>query len=107
MFQKAFIFKKNPDTEYTGRNGVNVSEKLYTPETGYGFVTVKNRAEQELLQIPAITSGFIPTENPAAGRLIPVMFRADVPHSGNYRVEVNATNEVLLHGLLAHPPLPS
>ncbi len=93
MFQKAFIFKKNPDTEYTGRNGVNVSEKLYTSETGYGFVTVKNRAEQELLQIPAITSGFIPTENPAAGRLIPVMFRADVPHSGNYRVEVNATND--------------
>ena len=34
--------------------------ELYSPETGYGFVTEKNYREQQLLQIPELNSAFIP-----------------------------------------------
>ncbi len=33
---------------------------LYTPEKGYGFVTEKNRREQELLNLPELNNGFEP-----------------------------------------------
>ena len=93
MFQKTFIFQNDPVSKPENGAEITVSDELYTPETGYGFVTEKNRAEQELLQIPAVTSGFIPTENSPAGRLIPMMFRLDVPKSGNYHVDINASND--------------
>lgn len=73
---------------------INLSKKqeLYTPETGFGFVTEKNRSEQELLQIPEITSGFIPVKMLTV-RPVPVIFRADVPLQGNYLVKIQAEND--------------
>ncbi len=91
MFQKSFFFPEaclNPD-----RNSICVSkEDLYSPETGYGFVTEENREKQELLQIPAISNGFRPI-NTVTKRPVPVCFKADVPVQGNYRVEIKAEND--------------
>lgn len=91
MYQKGFFFKEN-------RNDVKKSfvlvcrDELYTPEKGYGFVTEENVKEQELLQIPALNSGFIykdiEDELPT-----PVMFKVNVEHQGNYRVEIEAEND--------------
>ena len=91
MFQKSFFFPEaclNPD-----RNSICVSkEDLYSPETGYGFVTEENREKQELLQIPAISNGFRPIKT-VTKRPVPVCFKADVPAQGNYRVEIKAEND--------------
>ena len=89
MFQKRFILQEKFREKKTDICPEGV---LYTPELEYGFVTKENREEQEMLQIPAITSGFIPT-NIKSDRPVPTMFRLDVPHSGNYRVEINADND--------------
>lgn len=78
MFQKTFDFTEDV--------------KLYTPESGYGFITEENRSEQELLQIPEITSGFIPVKMLTV-RPIPTIFRADVPAQGNYIVKLEAEND--------------
>lgn len=87
---------------------------LYDRERGYGFVTEKNRKEDELLQLPELNTGFdVPywyrgetvTEllldehgcyvdseaivrriEAGAGRLIPLCFKADVEEAGNYEV---------------------
>ena len=76
--------------------------ELYSPETGYGFVTEKNYREQQLLQIPELNSAFIPVpwyqENNSSSiredlRQIPLCFKCDVPTSGNYRVKVTIQPE--------------
>ena len=91
MYQKGFFFKDNLNN--VKRSYIFVSEEeLYTPEKSYGFVTKENIKEQELLQIPAIMSGFIPVEMETV-RPIPTMFRASVGHQGNYRVEIEAEND--------------
>lgn len=101
---------------------------LYCPEKGYGFVTEKNRREQELLKIPELNSAFDTvywyqnenlsfieadergcfldsdreiarleemTGEPMEGehRRIPLCFKLDVPHQGNYRVTVAVRTE--------------
>lgn len=91
MYQKGFFFKEN-------RNDVKKSfvfvsdDELYTPDKGYGFVTEKIVKKQELLQIPALNSGFIykEIENVLP---TPVMFKVNVGHQGNYRVELEVEND--------------
>ncbi len=88
-------------------DGITVTaDDLYQPSAGYGFVVEQNRRKQELLKIPEINAGFDTVywyrneeltqirnddqgcfmEAPAAG--IPLIFKADVPRQGNYRVTV-------------------
>ena len=55
MFRRNFLFGKDGGTA----NLIDVgSEDLYQPGKGYGFVTEKNRREQELLQIRELNSSF-------------------------------------------------
>lgn len=55
MFRKRFLFGE----EVPGEGGISISPgDLYQPEVGYGFVTEKNRREQELLQFPELNAGF-------------------------------------------------
>ena len=89
----------------------------WTAEQGWGFVTEKNRREQELLRLPELNSGFEPVwwyqeeditqlemkeegcltadcsgkEYNSAGRRIPLLFKADVKKEGNYRIKVSLT----------------
>lgn len=79
MFQKKIVFSDS-------------CTPLYTPENGAGYVTEENRNKQELLQIPEITSGFIPVKMLTV-RPIPVIYRADVPAQGNYLVKIEAEND--------------
>lgn len=94
--------------------------ELYSPETGYGFVTEKNQRQQTLLQIPELNSGFHPVpwyqdsdltivqknaygcylekntdiEQPGENvRQIPLCFKCDVPTPGNYRVTLTIHTE--------------
>ena len=88
----------------------------YKEETGCGFVTGENTAELSVLQTPELNSGFVPVwwyvEKPLVSvrrdafgcyaaadgsvrkedfrqnRRVPLIFRADVPSSGQYRVAV-------------------
>ncbi len=56
MFRRNFLFGKDGGTA----NLIDVgSEDLYQPGKGYGFVTEKNRREQELLQIRELNSSLI------------------------------------------------
>lgn len=87
----AFFFKENKNPTKQTYTFVDVSD-LYSPEKGYGFVTEKNRRTQDILQIPEITSGFIPV-NMDTDRPIPTIFRADVEKQGNYLVEIEADND--------------
>ncbi len=108
---------------------------LYDPARGYGFVTERNRREQELLRIPELNSGFEPLYWYADGdltrlqedgrgcfldsddevrrleeeagerfagehRRIPLCFKAEVPHQGNYRVTVAICAEEPLRNAL-------
>lgn len=55
MFRRKFRFGGCTD----GRDAVCVSPgELYEPGRGYGFVTEKNRQEQELLQLPELNAGW-------------------------------------------------
>lgn len=91
MFQKDFCFCLN--REVTKRGCIAVSpEDLYSPEIGYGYVTRKNRDEQELLQIPGLSNGFIPMDI-ECDRPTPTFFKCDVVKQGNYRVEIDAIND--------------
>ncbi len=90
--------------------------ELYTDKSGHGFVTEKNRQENELLQIAELNTGFdVPywyrgeqvTQIRLDGhgcyvdsgettgrigadkdRLIPLCYKLDVPRMGNYEVDV-------------------
>jgi len=91
MFQKEFSFCLDKETTKRGCVQVNPSD-LYSPETGYGFVTKENREKQELLQIPALSNGFIPMDI-ESDRPIPTSFKCDVLKQGNYLVEIDAEND--------------
>jgi len=91
MFQKGFFFKENLNNVKKSFTFVDDTD-LYNPETGYGFVTKENCEEQELLQIPALNSGFIYKD---IEDILPVpkMFKVSVEHQGNYRVEMEVEND--------------
>lgn len=91
MYQKGFFFKENVNAVKRSYLFVEDNE-LYTPEKGYGFVTKENIKEQELLQIPMLMSGFRPVEMETV-RPIPTMFKVNVEHQGNYKVEIEAEND--------------
>lgn len=89
---------------------------LYDKKRGYGFVTEENRKKDELLQLAELNTGFdvpywyrdetvteilsdehgcyVDSESAvrrigaAAGRLIPLCFKADVERQGNYEVHM-------------------
>ena len=126
MFDKKFLFR---DNENIGESCIRVkSGDLYGPELGYGFVTERNRREQELLRIPELNAAFDTVywyrnedmtaigedghgcfldscgimdkyaeregRSPGSGgadgqRRIPLIFKLDVPKSGNYLITVD------------------
>ena len=58
MFLKAFSFGlKN---EESSADIFVSADDLYTPRKGYGFVTEKNRRQQEMLQYAELNSAFEP-----------------------------------------------
>jgi len=105
----------------------NAKIELYNKECGHGFVTEKNRQEDELLQLPELNTGFdVPywyrgaciteilsdehgcyidsksiTQRIGAkqGRLIPLCYKADVAGSGNYevRIELYGAGDILVY----------
>jgi lysophospholipase L1-like esterase len=111
MYMKKYLFHQRSqesnrelDSNFTWVN----CEMLYTTERTYGFVTEKSRAEQEVLQIPELNSGFEPYYwlkgedvtklinndkgvSALSGSEVPICFKADVPEQGNYRVKVIVT----------------
>lgn len=150
MFYKRFIFGKPEGGNGAGSEGGNETRPLsgnevrpaagaadavcvraadlYEPGRGYGFVTEKNRREQERLRVPELNSAFeavywyqdqdltlveedgrgcfldsdgvIARLEKAAGesfegekRRIPLSFKVDVPHQGNYKVTVEIRSE--------------
>ena len=106
MYHKIYTFTpdKAADSSKQNDNGVIAvkMQELYSPETGYGFVTEKNYREQQLLQIPELNSAFIPLpwyhESDSSAvredlRQIPLCFKCDVPTSGNYRVKITIQPE--------------
>ena len=106
MYQKKYTFIPAKVTDSSSKNDSDVIaveiQKLYSPETGYGFVTEKNYREQQLLQIPELNSAFIPlpwyqgSDSSAVRedlRQIPLCFKCDVPTSGNYRVKITILPE--------------
>lgn len=66
--------------------------RLFSTENGYGYVTEENRAKDELLQFPEITSGFIPVKMVTV-RPIPTIFRMEVEKQGNYHVNITVEND--------------
>ena len=109
-------FQFGRETAKDGDCIVSVMEpSLYTQQQGWGFVTEKNRREQELLRLPELNSGFEPVwwyqdeditrlemgeegcrsvdseerEWEKSGRRLPLLFKADVKKEGNYRVSVS------------------
>lgn len=114
MFHQVYCFSKKHTTLNTTLVSTN---DLYTSQKGYGFVTDTNYSQQELLQIPEINSGLAPwywltNQNliqlistsdgiyatksdsklmPEA--FIPLSFKIDVPHGGNYKVSITLRNE--------------
>lgn len=89
------------------------STTLYSDGTGYGFVTERNRKEQELLQLPELNSAYSTwywdngkeltvlsdteagvtvseaSAYPAAA--LPLSFKLKLPHQGNYQAAVTVT----------------
>ncbi len=67
MFRKNFYFQVSA-ADGAKTAGMSVSETdmhvtaedLYDLQSGYGFVTEKNRPKQKLLQLPELNSGFVP-----------------------------------------------
>ena len=56
MFDKIFLFRDNKNTEpLCIRVG---SGDLYRADTGYGFVTERNRREDERLRYPELNAAF-------------------------------------------------
>lgn len=91
MYQKGFFFKENQNK--VKKSFIYVTEnELYLKDKGYGFITKENYDSNELFQIPALNSGFIPKDI-EENLLIPNMFKVDVDHAGNYKVEIVAEND--------------
>lgn len=116
MFQRYFVFGRAGLDGAAGESITVTAADCYRPDRGYGFVTEADRREQESLQLPELNSGFdtlywyrntdlsaIQEDETgcfldSAGRVrsleegarggIPLIFRADVPKPGNYRVTV-------------------
>jgi len=100
MYQRKFIFYK-----HTQENVISVSkDNLFSDTLGFGFLTERNREEDELLQVPEVNNGFkLPDKekidvktNICQDELgcflqeadIPLSFKASIPHNGNYRVSL-------------------
>ncbi|MFA9377069.1 MAG: GDSL-type esterase/lipase family protein [Lachnotalea sp.] len=106
MFYKSFHFASSQDTNST----LVTSDSLYSFDKGYGFLTEQNCSEHELLQIPELNNGFelwywyigcklIQINQDKTGCFIdnseklPLSFKANVPHSGNYKITLSITAE--------------
>lgn len=111
MYSKQYLFYKKEDRSLkalTCETIVVNSKELYSTERTYGFVTEKNRGEQEALQISELNSGFEPyywlkgeevtklidTDkgvSSLSSNEVPICFKADVPVQGNYHIKVTLT----------------
>ncbi len=108
MFYKIFNFRNGSRKEETFVNPSN----LYKEDLGYGFFTEEARKDNENLNLPELNSGFdvwywlqgksitniqIDEEgcyiDDEVGN-IPLSFKLDVPHTGNYLVTIELFNEL-------------
>lgn len=116
MQKETFVFhRKNIEQVNTdSHTKVIDGEMLYHTELGYGFVTEKNKANGDMLQIPEANSGFARHENDSGaktkifsdergcfvkeGSYLPLYFKVDVVRLGNYEITVDfmAKGEVLI-----------
>lgn len=129
MYVKTYVFGnkiQKLNTDSRSKEVAVTGEQLYDAKTGYGFVTEVNCHSDEMLQLPELSSGFVPAyadtvgnvtriitddigchvdTKYAAGRLglqekclIPLCFRADVERCGNYQItlEYQAASEVMI-----------
>lgn len=105
MYQKKYLFEK-----CLKENTIAVSsESIFSTSLGYGFLTEKNREEDELLKVPEINNGFkLPEKEESSVETnihqdelgcyvnekdIPLTFKAAIPHNGNYRVHIKVTTD--------------
>lgn len=116
MFPKEFCFTGSKTTNKNTETIAITKDILYCEETGYGFVTEANRAQNEELKIPELNTGFdVPhwyrgfhitslkqdengcyIDTVAAAeqydfseeRLLPICFKTDVERDGNYEVKL-------------------
>lgn len=132
MFRRNFLFGVDSGTaNVIGVTGADI----YQPGKGYGFITERNRREQELLKIAELNAAFDTVywyqdedltciQNDAAGcfldspmvmshlqektgekiagekRRIPLIFKANVPRQGNYKVTVQIQAEEAMEEVL-------
>ena len=129
MYARTYVFgnkSQKLNTDSRSKEVTVTGEQLYDAKTGYGFVTEVNCHSDEMLQLPELSSGFVPAYTDmvgkvtrivtddigchvdgkyAAGRLgiqekcmIPLCFRADVERCGNYQItlEYQSTAEVMI-----------
>lgn len=78
----------------------------YTKKKGYGFITEQEQQHHPILQVPELSTGFLVWEwlkgqsvttikNSALGistisdQMLPLSFRCDLPHQGNYMITCN------------------
>ncbi len=107
MFRREYVFS---DSYKTGDNIRVTPDCLYNIETGYGFVTEKNRNEIESLKVSELNSAFEPwywLTNTELTKIeqrengckiekndsLPLIFKTDVPKQGNYKVRVTITTD--------------
>lgn len=102
MATQTFVFQPLHNEQDTDSRVVNINPtRLYTLETGYGFVTERNRVQGEFLQIPELNAGFFESKEETATTviewdehgcftqnegMIPLVFKIDVQRLGNYEV---------------------
>lgn len=114
MYAKTFVFqtKTNEKVNTDSRITEVTTNQLYQTNSGFGFVSEQNRNQEELLQLAELNSGFEKSrytdeetqicadENGCYVNNIgvPLIFKADVTHCGNYLVTVTmyGKGEVLI-----------
>lgn len=113
MFQVCYTFFQEP---IYSSNILISPQDLYTEEKGYGFVIETNKNNIDFLKIPELNSSFDPwywLKDKALSQLqicscgifinqnpeylinnwpIPLHFKLQVPHSGNYSITITITN---------------
>ena len=124
MYAKTYVFgNKNQklNTDSRSKETAVTGGQLYDVGLGYGFVTEADFRSNEMLQMPELSSGFVPAYADTIGEvtrivtddlgchvdgryaacrlgiqercMIPLCFRADVERSGNYQITLEYQSE--------------
>lgn len=124
MYAKTYVFgNKNQklNTDSRSKETAVTGGQLYDAGLGYGFVTEADFRSNEMLQMPELSSGFVPAYADTIGEvtrivtddlgchvdgryaacrlgiqercMIPLCFRADVERSGNYQITLEYQSE--------------